>query len=634
MTRQTLASVYVAVAATGLVAATQWVGYRLAYHPALGGLHFGGGRVLYPPWALLVWAGRYGRDVPRTLDEGYAIAAAGLVLATLIVAAASAAGRSKVRVRELGRDRWATPRDLRAAGLLGGCGTVLGRTADGRQWLTYDGPEHQLVSGASRSGKGVGHVIPTLLNWTGSALVYDVKDELWQTTAGFRGRFGHVLRFNPTRLDSARFNPLLEVRKGTDEVRDVQNVVEMLVNPTGAKLSLDVWDQQASQLLVALVLHVLYTEPDGQKNLATVRSRLLDFRRTVRDMAATAHRLNAHSDEPEVHPEVALVARELMAQPEKFQASVRGTAASYLTLWADEVVARNTAASDFRLGDLACCDRPVTLYLQPPPSDAPRLRPLVRLVLNQACRTLMEHLDADSRGRPKRHRLLLMLDEFPTLGRLEFFTMNLRQMAAYGVKAHLVVQSFNDVAEAYGPTNTIIDNCHVLTAFASADVTTCERVSRMAGTVTEYREGYSGPRGTMAVGRRTVSLSEQVRPLLSPGDVRELGLDEQLVFVTGFRPMRVRKLRYFADPCLSRRALPPPDSAAEPDRPDGVVAVASDWAGEREKVASPPMPPVGQPAPTSPPMVPAVVVAPQRAPVLAAPMDLDLGDDEDELTDV
>ncbi len=239
-------------------------------------------------------------------------------------------------------------------------------------------------------------MIPTLLNWTGSALVYDVKDELWQTTAGCRGVFGHVMRFNPTRADSARFNPLLEVRKGTDEVRDVQNVVEMLVNPTGAKLSLDVWDQQASQLLVAPVLHVLYTEPDGQKNLAIVRARRLDFRRTVRDMAATAPRLNAVTGESEVHPEVALVARELMTQPEKFQASVRGTAASYLTLWADEVVARNTAVSDFRLGDLACCDRPVTLYLQPPPSDAPRLRPLVRLALNQACRALMEPLDTDS----------------------------------------------------------------------------------------------------------------------------------------------------------------------------------------------------------------------------------------------
>jgi type IV secretion system protein VirD4 len=361
-----------------------------------------------------------------------------------------------------------------------------------------------------------------------------------------------------------------------------------------------------------------------------VRSRLLDFRRTVRDMAATAHRLNPASGEPEVHPEVALVARELMAQPEKFQASVRGTAASYVTLWADEVVARNTSTSDFRLGDLACCERPVTLYLQPPPSDAPRLRPLVRLLLNQACRTLMEHLGTDGRGRPKRHRLLLMLDEFPTLGRLEFFTMNLRQMAGYGVKAHLVVQSFNDVAEAYGPTNTILDNCHVLTAFASADVATCERVSRMAGTVTEYREGYSGPRGAMSGGRRTVSLSEQVRPLLSPGDVRELGLDEQLVFVTGFRPMRVRKLRYHADPCLARRVLPPPDPAAAPDRPDGVAVVPSDWAGEREKVAASPVVMVTSTPAQTPPRLPAVAAP---APVPVSPPGLEF-DDDDGLTDV
>ena len=77
----------------------------------------------------------------------------------------------------------------------------------------------------------------------------------------------------------------------------------------------------------------------------------------------------------------------------------------------------------------------MTLYLQPPPSDAPRLRPLVRLMINQACRALMEYLDRDAVGRPKRHQLLLSLDEFPTLGRLDFFTMNLRQMAGYGIKA-------------------------------------------------------------------------------------------------------------------------------------------------------------------------------------------------------
>jgi type IV secretion system protein VirD4 len=584
MRRRILAASYFALLSVGLAGATQWVAYRLHYHPALGRGLAVGNHIVYPPWAFLRWTQRFEGVAPNALKEGYAVLGAALIAATLLLVLARRHGRH-VPVRELGRDRWATRRDMRAAGLLGGKGTVLGRI--GRDWLTYDGPEHQLVSGASRSGKGVGHVIPTLLNWTESVLAYDVKNELWDITAGFRSKFSHTLFFNPTRPDSARFNPLLEVRKGPNEVRDVQNIVEMLVNPTGAKQTLDIWDQQASQFLVALVLHVLYSEPDEYKNLATVRARLLDFKRTCRAMASLPHRLSPHTGAPEVHPEVALVANELLHQPEKFQASVRGTAAAYLTLWADEVVARTTAASDFRLSDLACAEHPMTLYLQPPPSDAPRLRPLVRLLVNQACRALMEHLDRDSQDRPKRRRLLLLLDEFPTLGRLDFFTVNLRQMAGYGIKAHLIVQSFNDIVEAYGPSNTIIDNCHVLTAFASADTSTCQRVSQMSGTVTEYRESYSQPRQRWGLGARTVSLSEQVRPLLSPGEVRELSADEQLVFVTGFKPMRTQKLRYYADPRLVARLLPAPDQSGRVDAPGKVL---NDWRGERPKGPHRPLP--------------------------------------------
>jgi type IV secretion system protein VirD4 len=572
---------YLLVLLAGLIAATQWVGYRLDYHPDLGGLSIAG-QVIYPPWAIFAWARDFGSNIPHTLNEGYAIIGGAFILATLMLVAGRRL-RRRIPVREIGKDRWASKSDMKRAGLLTGQGTVLGCAHN--RYLTYDGPEHQLVSGASRSGKGVGHVIPTLLNWNGSVLAYDVKNELWDVTAGLRSRMGYCAFFNPTKHDSARFNPLFEIRKGDNEIRDTQNIVEMLVNPTGAKHTMDIWDQQASQFLVALILHVLYTEPDGQKNLATVRMRLLDFKNTAKAMIRTPHRFNPQTGAPELHPEVALVARELRRQPEKFQASVCGTAAAYLTLWADTIIARNTSTSDFRLSDLVCADKPMTLYLQPPPSDAPRLRPLVRLMINQTCRALMEHLDRDSLGRPKKRRLLLSLDEFPTLGRLDFFTMNLRQMAGYGIKAHLIVQSFNDIVEQYGPNNTILDNCHILTAFAAADTVTCQRISQMTGTVTEYRESYS--QAARGMGARTVSQSEQVRPLLSPGDVRELPVEDELIFVTGFKPMRVKKARYYADPLFMKRVISPPSQSQRlnlPDRP------SLEWLRERAKGPELPLP--------------------------------------------
>ena len=165
MTARRLIIAYALVLLAGLIAATQWVGYRLNYHPALGGLHVGA-HIIYPPWALFVWARRFGNDIPDTLNIGYAVIGGSFVLATLMLVVARRF--RTIPVRELGRDRWATKRDMKTAGLLSGKGTVLG-CAHGR-YLTYDGPEHQLISGASRSGKGVGHVIPTLLNWSGSVL--------------------------------------------------------------------------------------------------------------------------------------------------------------------------------------------------------------------------------------------------------------------------------------------------------------------------------------------------------------------------------------------------------------------------------------------------------------------------------
>lgn len=548
---------YCMVMLAGLTGAAYWIAYQLGFHPDLGGLVIGN-YIIYFPWAFFIWSHRYGNMFPQLFGQAHAILIGAFIAASLLMALIRP--KLPLSVQPVGRDKWATRKDLDAAGLLTGYGTVVGLWPGrrGGAVLTYNGPEHQMVSGASRSGKGVGHVIPTLLNWPGSLLAYDVKGELWQTTAGFRATFSRCLAFNPTNAASVRFNPLFEIRHGPEEVRDTQNLVEMLVNPTGSKASLDIWDQQASQLLVALVLHVLYTEPPERKNLAVVRARLLDFERTCLAMSNTNHRKNPETGDMEPHPEIHLVAQELLSQPDKFQASVRGTAAAYLTLWADERVAHNTSASDFRLGDLMCSQQPVSLYLQPPPSDAARLRPLVRLVINQTCRALMENLKHDNAGRVKRHRLLLMLDEFPTLGRLDFFTTNLRQMAGYGIKSHLIVQSFNDIVEAYGPHNTLIDNCHVLVTFASADTTTCQRVSQMTGTVTEYRESYSQPRKGLWSSAPTISQSEQVRPLLSLGDIRELPGDEQLIFVTGHKPIRTRKLKYFSHPGFVPRLRPAP----------------------------------------------------------------------------
>ena len=546
----------------GLWCATQYAADQLEYPSHLSGrLYVAEHWTLYAPWSLLVWSvdTALARDaIVQKVFGGYMLWA---VMTTAIMAMLT---RSRTpHVKAFGSQGWGTQHDMKRAGLLDERGAVVGLHRG--KILTYDGPEHQLVSGASRSGKGVGHVIPTLFSWPDSALVYDIKNELWDLTAGYRSQYQHCLYFNPTQPDSARFNPLFEVRKGPHEIRDVQNMVEMLINPDGVKKTLDVWDQNASQFLAALILHVLYTEPAESKHIGRVRELLLEFDTTCQAMLTTPHRLDPDSGQPQVYPEIARVAQSLLTQADRFRSSVRGTAEGYLTLWADPVVCQVTSRSDFSIGDLVCLDRPMTLYLQPPPSDADRVRPLIRLVLNQITRALLEHRDTDSRGRSKNHQLLLLIDEFPTLGRLEFFSQSMRQMAGYGLKAQLVVQSFNDIVEAYGSHNTIIDNCHLLVAFASADTSTQHRISQMTGQAVEYRDSYSRPRSVVGAGRRTISQSEHVRPLLQPGQVRAFPADEQLVFVTGFKPFRTQKLRYFEHNLFKQRVVAPPD---QPERLD------------------------------------------------------------------
>jgi len=256
--------------------------------------------------------------------------------------------------------------DLKKAQLFASSGVVLG-LYDGR-YLRHDGPEHVLVVAPTRSGKGVGLVLPTLLSWSQSAVIHDIKGENWALTAGWRARFSHCLRFDPTDPGSARFNPLLEVRKGAREVRDVQNIADILVDPEGARDRRDHWDKTAHTLLTGAILHVLYAEEE--KTLFRVATLLADparsFLKTLQIMLATNHVGSAAAPKP--HPVVASIARELLNKSENERSGVVSTALSFLGLYRDPVIAANTAHSDWRIADLVGAERPVSLYLVVPPS--------------------------------------------------------------------------------------------------------------------------------------------------------------------------------------------------------------------------------------------------------------------------
>ena len=389
--------------------------------------------------------------------------------------------------------------------------------------------------------------------------------------------------FNPTEPRSARYNPLLEVRRGAHEVRDVQNIADILVDPEGALERRNHWEKTSHSLLVGAILHILYAEEE--KTLARVATFLSDPQRsfvaTLKRMMTTNHL--GTNKQPRVHRVVASAARELLNKSENERSGVLSTAMSFLGLYRDPTVAAVTSSCDWRIDDLVEAERPLSLYLVIPPSDISRTKPLVRLVLNQIGRRLTERLETTSTAR--RHKVLMMLDEFPALGRLDFFETSLAFMAGYGIRAFLIAQSLNQIEKAYGEHNSILDNCHVRVAFATNDERTAKRISDALGTATEQRamRNYAGHRLAPWLAHVMVSRQETARQLLTPGEVMQLSPDEELLLVAGLAPIRGHKLRYFADRNFTPRVCPAPILNDGPyvDRP---ASRSIDWVDSTRAV--------------------------------------------------
>jgi type IV secretion system protein VirD4 len=567
-----------------LWAATEYVAYTFAFQKALGAPFVA--PYIYYPWDALDWMFRFAHaSDPRVhvmLGKFWPAFGFGELLAAGL--AASIVVRATRRPAEShlhGSAHWATPAEVKKTGLLGGgAGVYVGAFEhEGRRhYLRHDGPEHVLAFAPTRSGKGVGLVIPTLLSWPHSVIVHDIKGENFALTAGWRATElgSRVLKFEPSSNDgtSCRFNPLAQVRLGTDfEVKDVQNIVSMLVDPDGKAGQGEEahWIATSSAWLVGVVLHVLYAEPD--KSLAGVAKFLSDP--TIESPAQMYHIMlsTSHLGDAGVHPVVAMAARDMSNRDPKEATGVLSTAIRFLTLFRDPIVARNTSSSDFVISDLMHGAAPLSLYLVVPSNEIDRLKPLTRLVINQILRELTAEMTfKDGRSVANYdHRLLLMVDELPSLGRLEILQTALAFMAGYGIKAYLIVQDVSQLNAAYGGSSgrdeTIMANCHIQVAFAPNKIETMEMLSKLAGntTVRTENKSFSGKR----VGVRNqvmVNVQETERPLLTPDEARRLPAEDSLIFVAGHPPIYAKKIVYYEDPTFSQRArvaLPASNASSE-----------------------------------------------------------------------
>jgi type IV secretion system protein VirD4 len=568
------------------------------------------------PWDCFLWMWSYNREeygeyVLTVMSRAHVLLGAGALASMFVPVALMWKQKSRVHGQRndlYGSAHWSTPEEVAATGLLPNDknkgGVLFGAWNDGKriQYLRHKGPEHMLVFAPTRSGKGVGIVIPTLLSWDQSTLVNDIKGENWELTSGFREKVlgQRCIRFAPADEGSARFNPLDAIRMDKHLVADVQNIATMIVDPDGKGLA-DHWAKTGFDLLVGAILYILLEDKIRQKNLAGLAALLSDGGE-IRLIAAEDAKKGRSAEDGEVDGAQAVMLYIAKVANEKLESNqfpgtphgqaqrigwgvaaqaaaamnnkagnefsgVMSTSLSFLTLYRDAIVAANTSASDFSIeylmgGGFDEHGKPkgpkVSLYIVSPPSDKDRIKPLTRLILNMTLRRLTEGMDYNADGTSKSlypHRLLLLIDEFPSLGKLDVFEEALAFIAGYGLKALLITQDLSQLQKAYTKEESIVSNCHIRIAYAPNKVETADLLSQMTGkmTVTQTQLQYSGSR--LAVLLQNVNTSENTvgRELLTPDECMRLPPDDELVFMAGHAPIYCQKIKYYADQQLHER---------------------------------------------------------------------------------
>jgi type IV secretion system protein VirD4 len=567
---------YILSIGLGMTASTQMFAYIFEYQDILGwSVHH-----YYAPWKILEWVAKYHDEYPQPLKGS--IGAGLMVTAPLMLGihfkARLSSSTPKGHEFIHGSARWAKRSDIEAASLLDNKGVYIGAWIDkkeGHRYLQHNGPEHVLCFAPTRSGKGVGLVVPTLLTWTESAVILDLKGELWEMSAGYRKSKGHkVLRFDPaSQTNCIGFNPLEEIRMGTPhEVGDVQNLATLLVDPDGKGLT-NHWQLTAQSLIVGVILHLLYKSYKEGKiaHLPALDAMLSNPKMPVEEL--WKEMLTYPHKDGQPHPAVAAAGRDMLDRSEEEAGGVLSSAKSCLSLYRDPVVARNVSKSEFKIRDLMNHADAISLYIVTQPNDKMRLRPLVRILINMIFRLLADRMEFEN-GRHKphyKHRLLMMLDEFASLGKLEIMQESLAFVAGYGIKCYIIIQDITQLKNAvtgYGMEESITSNCHIQLAFPPNRLETAEYLSKLTGQTTIVKEQIttSGKRFGAVQNQVSRTMQEVPRALLtvdesmrmegpkkdSNGMIKEPG--EMVIYCAGFPAIRGEQPLYFQDPEFLKRS--------------------------------------------------------------------------------
>lgn len=481
-------------------------------------------------------------------------------------------------------------KEIDPPGLLSGKGVILGILDDG-QLIRDNTKTHILVCAPTRSGKGVGIIIPTLLTWEDSVVVTDIKGENWALTAGWRQKHLNniVLKFEPTSENSSCYNPFDEVRIRTKyEVRDIQNIVKIFVDPTGkgAEGNNAHWINSSATLLTAVVLHLKYVkdsvnmydvleflygdrenpssnneEDDDEEGYGGEPLTLQDrMQRLILDnyehdpSGELFAKLYGKQLGGKMHPLVKQYFQAMVDKPDKEFGSILSTLDTVLNTYRDPIISYNMRQSDFVMADLMNHDKPVSLYLVFPPSDIDRVKPLFRVIVEMLYRRNTEAMEfKDGKNVERKHRMLMLLDEFPALGKLETFETAMAYIAGYGIKALIITQDINQIEKLYTTSNSIVSNCQVQVYHTPSDNKTPRFISEKLGKHTIQVKSTSVNGSILNLGGRSHNHSETARDLMTPDEVNTMDKKKELIFVNGVYPILCNKIRFYEIPYFVKR---------------------------------------------------------------------------------
>jgi type IV secretion system protein VirD4 len=442
-----------------------------------------------------------------------------------------------------GSARWATEDDIKQAGLRSKQGMLLG--VDRKGYFVADGFQHALLFAPTGSGKGVGFVIPNLLFWEHSVVVHDIKLENYELTSGWRKQQGNeVFVWEPANPDGVThcYNPIDWVsEKPGKMVDDVQKISNLLVEKQ------DFWNNEARSLFVGIVLYLL-ADTSKIKSFGEI-TRTLRSDDVVYNLAVVLDTLGGV-----IHPVSYMNLAAFLQKADKERSGVISTLNSELELWANPLIDTATATSDFNIMEFK--KKKTTIYVGLTPDNLSRLQKLMRVFYQQATDFLcakMPNIKEEPYG------VMFLMDEFPTLGKMEQFKTGIAYFRGYRVRLFLIVQDTQQLKGTYEDAgmNSFLSNATYRITFAANNYETANMISQLCGNKTVKQASQSLPKFfDMNPATRTINVSEVQRALLLPQEVITLPRDEQIVLIESMPPIKSQKIKYFADKTFTKRLLP------------------------------------------------------------------------------